>query len=599
MMRPNPEMQMAHQLAERTFWTSGVLAEASELSYRNRLCKFIENEESEPIQIFSDEARQGSSRGDWYGEHAGKWLVAASLAFRRTQDQELRSRIEQVVAFLVGQQAPDGYLGTYAEDATCRLTHSEVSKARSWDIWVHAWILQGFLAAFEHAGMDSLIDPAKKIGQLIVDRFGSAPSELLSVGNHAGLSSAVIIEPLAKLSQISGDMTFSAFAEEVVVAMEKRGLAILTGPARDLDASELGTGKAYQICWVLNGLVVLSQVTGKPEYLAAAEGWWKNIADHHLSCLGGPWGGVGTHKEVFNERGFFSPEGFTETCSTASWMALSQKLFLHSGDPKYVAAIELSLHNALLGALDPNGEDWCYFTFPNGRRNNTYYWACCKSSGAMALEEAVGISATKTETGISVNLLQPFESVLQTQNGVITVKLSEVHGDFELEVSPSEASVFELAIRIPAWAIEFEVQMEGEVFETESGAESFRIVREWRPEDRLFFRIKGIPEVLINTYTVDHHGQEVVRKDYAAIQYGPYVYACGLIDGYKKEETLRLARLFPESCLVLSEENAEAGVPAIHYLQPGRHSIVFRPYFQAGGRHDSAWRATWFGVAWQ
>lgn len=570
---------MIHTPATRVQWTEGIIAETVENSYKQRLRKFIENEESEAIQLFSDEARTASNNGDWYGEHAGKWLVAACLAFRRTQDAELRGAIERVLNFLISQQESDGYLGTYAADAGCRLTHLDVSKARSWDIWIHAWILQGLNAAQREFGHEQAKRAAEKIGDLLIARFFD-PADLLRVGNHSGLSSAVIIEPLARLTIQTKNRKYAQFAAQIVDSMEANGLPILSCV---LDAAELGTGKSYQICWILNGLVALSQATENRKYLEAAAYWWQNISEHHLTPLGGPWGGIGTHKEVFNSKDFFSPEGMTETCSTASWMSLCRELFFQTGETKYAAAFDLSLHNALLGAIDANGADWCYFTFPNGRRNSTYHWACCKSSGAMGLEEAALMALTVTEKGVSINLTEPFEGTISFDSQPITIQVTQS----KITVSLSTPQVFEIAVRVPEWSD----------LPSESGYS--RITQEWKNGDTIELNFPMKLKITPKTVSLDHHGQEIVRSDYAFLSFGPYVYACGLIDGYKKQESLRLAQLFPESTFSLNEALAEDGIPAILYNQPARQPIIFRPYFQAGGRHDSAWRATWISVVWQ
>ena len=101
------------------------------------------------------------------------------------------------------------------------------------------------------------------------------------------------------------------------------------------------------------------------------------------------------------------------------------------------------------------------------------------------------------------------------------------------------------------------------------------------------------------TYSLDHHGQEIVRTDYACISYGPFVYATDLFDGFRKQETIRLPRLFPENPFQLAEEVKTEFGPAIELRIPGHSPMQFRPYAEAGGRHDSAWRTTWLQVAWQ
>ena len=122
---------------------------------------------------------------------------------------------------------------------------------------------------------------------------------------------------------------------------------------------------------------------------------WRNIRDHHLTLGGGPWGGVAHRsREVFNPAAVFSPYGYVETCSTLAWIQLNRELLGITGEAAYAEEIERSAYNDLLGAQAPDGEDWCYYSFPNGRRVHTTYWRCCKSSGAMALEELPSLAYT-------------------------------------------------------------------------------------------------------------------------------------------------------------------------------------------------------------
>lgn len=570
---------MTHLLTGRVSWLPGPVADAVRASAETRLKRFICSEESEPLVLFNDAHRAVSDNGDWYGEHVGKWLVAAAHAYHRTGDEELKQTIDRVVAHLIESQEPSGYLGTYAADARCRFTHPEATQTRTWDLWIHAWLLLGLIRTGH-------LEPARKIGDLLLATFPAVYPSVLDLGNHAGLSSAVIIEPLAELTLATGDARYAELAAATVDQMQARGLKIFDDR---IDVAQLGTGKAYQICWTLTGLVALHRALGDDRYLKAAQAAWDDIEAHHLTPQGGPWGGIGTHKEVFNARGFFSPYGMVETCSAASWMALSRELFRVTGEERYVAAVERTLLNTILGAQDANGHDWCYFTFPNGRRNNTYHWACCKSSGALALEEFAPLAATKTECGLSINLPIPFEIDL----GGIRLRQTGDTDGISLTLDLAEPQTFTLAIRIPRWADLGEVKIGDERIIPNVKNGYLRLERTWQTGDHVEVAWNAPVRVTPYTHTVDHHGQEVVRTDYAYLSRGPYVYATGLIDGYRKEETLRLARLTPEAPF-RPGANGE-----INLHLPGRPPIPFRPYYEAGGRHDGAWRMTWMQVAWQ
>ena len=71
------------------------------------------------------------------------------------------------------------------------------------------------------------------------------------------------------------------------------------------------------------------------------------------------------------------------------------------------------------------------------------------------------------------------------------------------------------------------------------------------------------------------------------------LYATDLIDGFKMEETIRLGGE-PRIEMV---DGQEGEGPAIRVNLEGRQSLVFHPYYEAGGRTDGAWRLTWLQSA--
>jgi DUF1680 family protein len=98
----------------------GLLGDALDANLRGRLSHFIVDEHSPAIALFAPPRRSENREGDWYGEHAGKWLVAAAKAAARSDDESLRKHVLQVADYLVSIQEDDGYLGTYAPDHRSR-----------------------------------------------------------------------------------------------------------------------------------------------------------------------------------------------------------------------------------------------------------------------------------------------------------------------------------------------------------------------------------------------------------------------------------------------------------------------------------------------
>ena len=77
--------------------------------------------------------RKRPGRQSWDGEHVGKWLHAATLAWVYTGDPALRERLDFVVAALCRCQLDDGYLGTYLDK----------DRWTEWDVWAHKYNLIG------------------------------------------------------------------------------------------------------------------------------------------------------------------------------------------------------------------------------------------------------------------------------------------------------------------------------------------------------------------------------------------------------------------------------------------------------------------------
>lgn len=549
------------------------LGEVVRLSEEARLKQFIRDENSEPLKLFHASQKDQCSTGDWYGEHAGKWLMAAGLTFRSNPSEDWRERIAYVVKYLADQQEESGYLGTYSAESSARFTHEDADNVRTWDLWIHAWLLLGLLEVEEIAGCEQARICAQKIGELLLTSFGGERSPVRQ-GNHEGLSSLVLLEPLALLAVRWGDKRYSELAERFFDQAVDSGLKFLD----DVDASKVGTGKSYQLLWCLKGLLELGMATGRKDLLDIVERFWKNIREFHLTPLGGPWGGIATHKEVFNPADFFDPCGLVETCSSVTWMILSRRLFEVTGEPHYLVEVEKTLYNSVLGAVDANGADWCYFTFPNGRRNNTYHWACCKSSGAIGLAYAAQCFVAEFDGACFLMGFEDFsfetpswgrvEMVLGGDGAKILVDQSVALNLFisptiELESVPEGATLDGVWLR----------------FAEISGSVEIRFRQKLNIEQKV--------------HSVDHHGQEIVREEYVCAQVGRYVYAAEKFEGYRTQETLRLPQLAPESVFRV----VEGGL--LELRQAGRDVIKMTPYWKCGGRHDGAWRTTWLQVAWQ
>ncbi len=596
----------------------GLLGLAVDANHRGRLSSFIIDETSPAIALFAPEVVAANEGGDWYGEHAGKWLIAATRAAIRTSDTELLGRVRRVADWLIGHQSADGYLGNYPPER--RFTVKQPAKPftwdgapalRTWDIWTHSYLILGLIELHGVSGGEPYLAAARRIGDLAWDTLSDGGIAITELGNHFGLSATVLLDAAAELHLATAEQRYLDLALLVLEQAERDPRSgVLSAALSDADPSEIATGKAYQLLWNLVGLAKLYRATGESRFLTAVHLLWQKVRDHHLTLGGGPWGGVAHRsREVFNPAMVFDPHGYVETCSIMAWIQLNRTLLSILGEAAFAQEIERSAYNDLLGAQAPDGENWCYYSFPNGRRVHTTYWRCCKSSGSVAMEELPAIAyAVAADGGIAVNLLGPSQAELDLP-GVGPVRIRQTgdypfEGEVEFVLELDSPAEFCLKIRVPDWAEGSILREAGEPsLPVEAGAYT-SISRRWASGDRVTLtlpmkpmiqraRMRNVQKSLAPNG--DPVAQEVLRYDYVALTRGPLVYATRLVDGYRTSETLR-AEPLTEEVAELQPENGQPGSD-LELRTAGRAPLRFEPYYRAGGRGDGAWRLTWLLVA--
>jgi len=594
----------------------GLLGNALQANLDGRLKRFITGENSPAIALFSPEHVRKNEQGDWYGEHAGKWLSAAARAVQRTGDRQLRETLRRVADYLVSRQDSDGYLGTYApsrrfmrkQPAGTR-TWDGAPGVRTWDIWNHSYLVLGMLAVSQCLGETKYLECARRIGDLCWRTLSAGDIDVTELGNHHGLSATVLLEPAVELHLATGDRKYLDLARLVLEQADRRlELRLLSQALARTDVAEIGTGKAYQLAWNFVGVAKLFRATGDARLLTALQNIWESVRRFHLTLGGGPWGGVAHRsREVFNHPGVFSPQAYVETCSTFAWIELNRELLAITGEAKYADEIERSAYNDLLGAQAPNGEDWCYYSFPNGKHVFTTYWRCCKSSGAMALEELPSAAYGTAGDDIAINIYGESEAqfALPRAGAVRVQQLTgyPFEGDIRVRLTVQQPASFAIRLRVPSWATATDVSINGAPMSVTAEPGRFlAVTRTWRSDDEIRVVLAMTPVLHLQSNrnvqeskspTGEAISQEVLRHDYAAITRGPLVYATGLIDDYKTEETLRLGR----EPLELLPATGKGEAPAIRLHAEGREPIVFTPYFAVGGRKDGTWRLTWMTLA--
>ena len=452
----------------------------------------------------------------WIGEHVGKWMHAATLAWAYTGDPLLRQKLDRVAAELVRCQEADGYLGTYVPDKRFGLY-----PGNDWDVWSHKYNLIGLLTYYQYTGDTAVLQACRKMGDLLIATFPDKKS-ILAAGTHKGMAATSVLEPIVLLYRATGDQRYLDFARYIVRSWDERGgPKILATLLREKQVNKTANGKAYEMLSNLVGLCELYRATGDAQFLDAVRNAWQDIVANRLYITGSASSFEHFHGDHELPNG---PESnICETCVTVTWMQLNWQLLRLTGEAKYGDEFERSLYNHLAAAQRPNGEDWCYYTPLEGRKQYDKGITCCHSSGprgmALAPQAAYFRGHDRDGDWVFVNTLETSRGTLDLGGQQVVIEQESEFprgGQAGITVRVAGTASFGIKIRLPAWALPAEITVDGKRIKADSAGWASLPVRSWKNGDQVSIDFHLGPRLIVG---------DNGNAGRTALAWGPFVLA--------------------------------------------------------------------------
>ena len=548
-----------------------MLGHAIDAGYDGRLAQYITGPDSYAINLFSPE-KIAQGKGGWQGEHAGKWLYAASKAYERTGDPALLGKLTSVADYLISRQEKDGYLGCYREDKRYYHRPGPDAMKVDWDTWIMAYLIKGFTETSVATGDPKYADCALRIVEFLHWTVFEQGIKIAQTGQHSGMAGCGILDPLCDLYVLRPEPVVREMIERCIFELDDTPcLQLITLAGKGYDVALIGNGKIYEMLRCLTGMAKAYQLyadgalpggkASSEPLLAACTNAWESICKWHLTTLGGPWGGINYCWELFNRPAEWAPYECTETCSVMQWLNFNWELLRISGDGKFASEIEKTAYNALMAARAEDGLRWEYYVRTNGELTPRGDWACCWSSGMVALEDLPCYVYDVRRDGLYVNVIS--EGVFEGEVLGKKVRVEEVSdyartgvAEFTVipnpTVIPSEAKEsFTLAIHLPEWAPSFEASVNGKSVKASVKNGYIRIKRSWKAGDRLTLKFPYEIRTLEKAWEYRNAGKKEYNfsnwyngftRHYVTFSAGPLVFACDHADSFEKQDPLVLSR---------------------------------------------------------
>ncbi len=479
-------------------------------------CRVAVNESNRLAKLDPDRLLEGyrkrPGRQSWDGEHVGKWLHAATLAWVNTGDPALRQKLDVVAAELVKCQLADGYLGTYLDK----------DRWTEWDVWAHKYNLIGLITYMRFTGNMDPLPACRRMGDLLCATFGDAPGkrDIIRAGHHVGLAPTSVLEPMVLLYRLTGEQRYLEFCDYILRAWEQpNGPKVISTLLTVKRVDKVGNGKAYEMLSCLNGVLEYYRTLGDHRLLEACLNAWQDIVDNRLYLTG-----ASSYGELFHDD-FDLPNvgNVGETCVTVTWLQFNAQLLRLTGEARFADQLERVILNQLMGAQKPDGSAWGYYVEMEGRKpySSNLEGHCCLSSGPRGIALIPTFAVTTDPDGVVLNLYDAAVARLSLHDR--TPVAVDIEGAFPFEgrlrirVDSASRKPFMVKLRKPAWCPSTLVRLNGTVLRDPPEINGYlAITRSWHRHEIIELEFALEPRLIVG----DH-----LNEGKIALLYGPLVLA--------------------------------------------------------------------------
>ncbi len=514
-------------------------------------------------------ALPGAHEGIYYNDSdVFKVVEGAAYALQIAPNPELEAYVDALIAKFAAAQEADGYL--YTARTIDPANAPEACGPERWsnlgvnhELYNVGHMYEAAVAWYEATGKRDFLEVALKNADLIDSVFGEG--KLRDVPGHQQIELG-----LTRLYRCTGDAKYLRLAKFFLDERGRSNERELYGPyCQDhLPAIQQreAVGHAVRAGYQYAAMADIAALCQDADYAAAAVALWDDVVGKKMALTGGI--GARHEGEAFGDAYELpSLTAYNETCAAQASLYWNQRLFLLTGESKYVDVLERTLYNGFLAGVGMDGRSFFYvnplacdgeyrFNREDAMTRQPWYGtACCPTNVVRLLPALAGYVYARRDDRLYVNLYAAGNAQVQLAGGEIGIEQRTQYpwdGVISIDVSAEQPIDFALKLRIPGYAlgqavpsdlytglgeetgtVQLIVAGEETPLEIKSGYAT--VARRWQGKTRVSLRIPmPIRRVIAHDAVVNLRGQ-------VALERGPLVYALESADNPGRVLELALA----------------------------------------------------------
>ena len=472
-----------------------------------------------------------------------KWLEAVAWALADPElnsslANRLREQLAQTERLLRDVQQPDGYLDSHFQ---VRFPGERFVQLQ-WghELYCAGHLIQAAVALHRTTGDSGILDVALRVADLIVDTFGTEADKVDGVCGHPEIETALV--------ELYRETGAESYLERAHYFVDRRGHGLLGNgrfgrhywqdhlPVREAASVE---GHAVRQLYLLAGVADVYVETGDASLLQALKRLWAEMVATKTYLTGG----IGAHHsdeafgdpyELPNER------SYCETCAAIASIMFAWRLLMITGEAKYAELMERTLYNGFLAGLSLDGQRYIYANplqvreghMTRGddhdyRRVEWFHCACCPPNVMRILASLEHYVLLGGDARAVLHQYMTGRYAAAVAGGEVRLDVTTDYpwdGTVTIRLDRPPAGPWELALRVPYWAEQSTLTVNGTAVETAPTDGWWVVGRQWNDGDEVVLVLPLEPRFTVADARLD------AGRGAVAVEYGPLVYCVEAVD---------------------------------------------------------------------
>lgn len=479
--------------------------------------------------------------GDFY-----KTLEALAAAYAVTKNEQLDKWMDEAIAVIEKAQRPDGYI--YTKNIIEQKTSGVVKMfddRLSFEAYNFGHLMTAACVHYRATGKKSLLNIAVKAADFLIEFYDKATPEQAR--------NAICPSHYMGLAELYRTTQYSKYLSLLQKLIDIRGTTDGTddnsdrAPFREMQRI---VGHAVRANYLMAGVADLYAENGDETLKTTLDRLWNNIVHTKMYVTGGCgalYDGVSVDGISYNPdtvqrvhqaygRDYQLPNltAHNETCANIGNVLWNYRMFLLSGEERYMNIVELALYNSVLSGVSLDGTGYFYTnplahnkTFPyilrwsGGRVPYIHISNCCPPNLVRTLAEVGEYMYSVSREGFYINTYSSNNADITLADGSkVSLKQQTDYpwdGNVNIVFTKTPDKSFNVYLRIPNWCENARIYWDGKE-EVVKGGQYFALNKKWKQGDKIALEL-DMPVTLLASHPLVEE-----TRNQVAVKRGPIVY---------------------------------------------------------------------------